>query len=249
MAIIAKSAARTAAVLDYFQHHRRPARSVDIARALGLAPSSTSDLLETLVEVGFLDFFPADKTYMPSLRLAFQTHWMSDGQRLASRLETVMDELRQATGASVVLSALRDARLQFLNVLGGEHDPPPEVAGGQYAPVFGTAAGGAMLMVIPDSKITSLVRRVTRLRPGRALASKIRGTLDEASALRRRGFAHVRRSTFLPEVWAVAVPLNVRSTSPLALGVGGPGVLEEAEVADLVKLIACKVDIHLSRAV
>lgn len=246
MAIIAKSAARTAAVLDYFHQRRTPARGVDIARALGLAPSSANDLLKTLVEAGLLDFHPQDKTYLPSMRLAFQTHWLFDRHRLVSRVEALMEEVRLATGESVVLSTLRDARLQFLHVVGGAAAPPPQVAGGLYAPVFGTAAGGAMLMMTPDRSISALVRRVTRLRPGRALSAKVKSALEQASGLRRLGYAHVAQTEFLPDAWAVAVPLNAPAAVPLALGVGGPGRMAPGEANDLVKLMESRIQSKLT---
>jgi DNA-binding IclR family transcriptional regulator len=51
-----RSAERVAAVLDLLRRSQQPLRHVDVATAIGLPKSSTSNLLDTLVDVGLVRF-------------------------------------------------------------------------------------------------------------------------------------------------------------------------------------------------
>ncbi|MGZ4231353.1 MAG: IclR family transcriptional regulator [Solirubrobacteraceae bacterium] len=49
-----RSAERVAAVLELLRHSPQPLRHIDVARAIGLPKSSTSNLLDTLADVGLV---------------------------------------------------------------------------------------------------------------------------------------------------------------------------------------------------
>ena len=61
---LSRSATRALDVLELFGQVRRPLRAVEVSRALDMHPSSTNQLLKTMVEAGHLIFDARAKAYL-----------------------------------------------------------------------------------------------------------------------------------------------------------------------------------------
>ena len=72
---LSRSATRALDVLEFFGEARRPLRAVEISRVLGMHPSTTNQLLKTMVDSAHLVFDAHSKTYLPSPRLARFSTW------------------------------------------------------------------------------------------------------------------------------------------------------------------------------
>ena len=72
-----KSAVRALDILELFARIDRPLRAIDVTRLLGISPSSTIQLLKTMMDCAYLIFDPATKRYYPSPRLAEFGGWLS----------------------------------------------------------------------------------------------------------------------------------------------------------------------------
>ena len=215
-----RSAARSIEVLEYFRLVQRPSRAKDIGLALGLSPSSTSDLLKTLVEIGYLRFDGRSKLYFVGPRAVLFANWLSNQEPGFSELVGLTTRLSECSGECVVVAAQRGCRIQFLTVLHGPEPTPPEVAEGLTAPLIGTAAGMAILMRSNGADLTDVVRRITKVRACQALVDSISDQLEEC---RRQGYASDPDAGVLPDYRRIAVPLcPERLGVPIAVGIGGP---------------------------
>ena len=96
---IVKSAGRVFAVLEYFAEIARPASAVEICTRLDLPASSTSALLGSLVDLGYLHYDPRRRVYHPTIRVGFLGDWIQAGGLDALLLE----DLKQQTHQLVVL--------------------------------------------------------------------------------------------------------------------------------------------------
>ncbi|MDB5451556.1 MAG: hypothetical protein JWO33_134, partial [Caulobacteraceae bacterium] len=76
---ISKSAIRALDLLEYFAVVKRPLRATDIAHAFNLHPSSTDQLLKTMVDSAYLLIDPLEKLYYPSPRLVRFANWLTSG--------------------------------------------------------------------------------------------------------------------------------------------------------------------------
>jgi hypothetical protein len=65
-----KSAERVLKILEFFDDIQARATVMDIADTLGLPQSSTSSLLKSLVTLGYLEYEPSNRTYLPTGRVA-----------------------------------------------------------------------------------------------------------------------------------------------------------------------------------
>ena len=77
-----KSAERVLKILEFFDDIQARATVMDIADTLGLPQSSTSSLLKSLVTLGYLEYEPTNRTYLPALMLSIS--------RLSGQLMTRM---------------------------------------------------------------------------------------------------------------------------------------------------------------
>ena len=75
---LSRSATRALDVLELFGQERRSLRAIEIAKALGLHPSTANQLLKTMVDSAHLTFDAVAKSYLPSPRLGRFGGWMTE---------------------------------------------------------------------------------------------------------------------------------------------------------------------------
>jgi len=222
----AKSAARALDVLEYFGTQARPVRAGEIARVFALSPSTTDQLLKTLVDCAYLTFNPRTKLYFPSVRLLGFAGMLSnyyDGERL-SRLLT---ELRDEIGEEVWLLTLCDTRIQIVKGSGGD-----EYTGQKYA--IDSIPGSVLLAQCSDADIWQIINRAIRYRkcaPERA-ETLIRSSL----AARNAGYAD--GDSLMRDWWNLTVPVPHRSGDvPIALSVAGDVDRVRTNATELLKIM------------
>lgn len=234
-----KSGVRVVRVLEYFHQIDRPARAIEIGRALNLAPSSVSDLLKTLVEVGYLDFDETEKSYFPGLRAALFGQWLAKSYPHVDALDELVHRLSEESGETAVLFAQRFHQVQVLVVGKGSVPPPGNIVEGANLPVFGTAAGGAVLMVKSREEFGRIAQRTFRTKSsGKAVAAMGEIVRD----FRSRGYAHSMREDVIPDNWAIALPLPQHfGSSTAVIGIGGPIDRVRGNEGDLARLLRDRV--------
>jgi DNA-binding IclR family transcriptional regulator len=206
-----RGAARALDILEYFGEVGRPLRAIEIARALELQPSSTSQLLKTLVDAAHLVFDARTKMYLPSPRLTKFGAWVAATYGGDARFQVLLTELHAATGAIVTLTTPNDLFMQVVDMAGAL--PPESHAGrGLLVSLFGSAAiGAAYLSVLSDKQVEELAMRArlhSRLVPD--IIRRIREARDD-------GFA--QGDSVGGEFASIAIPLP-RAVAPVPLVVG-----------------------------
>ncbi|WP_249025655.1 helix-turn-helix domain-containing protein [Erythrobacter sanguineus] len=71
-----KSASRTLEVLELFMEERRPLRLNEIYKALGYPQSSATNLLKSMLVMGYLNYNRANMTYLPTMRVSALGNWL-----------------------------------------------------------------------------------------------------------------------------------------------------------------------------
>ena len=226
---LSRSATRALDVLELFGQVRRPLRAVEIARALDLHPSTTNQLLKTMVESAHLTFDASTKAYLPSPRLAHFAGWMVESYGADERLRMLVRDLQARTGEVVTLTTPNDLFMQVVEIAG-----PVQLGDGAErglrVSMFGSAIGAAYLSSLPDSE---LLRLATRARLPRA---DYAGLLAHAALVRREGVADA--PTADGAVWSLAAALpDGASPAPLVLGLAGPSTRIKPEIGALRQLM------------
>ncbi len=155
---IVKSAERALLVLELFAIWRRGASASEVEAALDMPQSSTSVLLRSLVDMGYLDYNRADRTYWPTVRVAMLGDWMRDA--VSPQLQTEhVDELRDHTGETVLIGRRLGASVHYLQIARSGHELQFYVHQGTRRPLCISASGRALLSLLDDQQVLKIARR------------------------------------------------------------------------------------------
>lgn len=112
-----KSAVRVLEVLELFDRLQREASVVEVARELGYPVSSTSMLLSSLMERGYLRHGANQRSYFPTPRVTLLGAWVEPRLRPHAEVMRLMAELGEATGETIILAARTRDQAQYLHVV------------------------------------------------------------------------------------------------------------------------------------
>lgn len=241
-----KSAVRVLEVLELFDRLQREASVGEIARELGYPVSSTSMLLASLLELGYLRHGADQRSYFPTPRVAVLGSWIEPLLAPNAAVMRMMAELGEATGETIILAAPTRDQAQYLHVVPATTTMRMHVGPGTMRPLVACGLGRVLLSTMPEDKVRQLVMRHNdgplADEEGRVSLAALQ---RELSGIRARGYAVVLRGV-TPGAGLVAMLLPVElSGLPLALGIGGWAREMRARQQDYVKLLRDAVDRHL----
>jgi DNA-binding IclR family transcriptional regulator len=216
-----KSARRVLEVFEFFAQRREPASVGEISQALGYPQSSTSVLLRCLHELRYMQHDPKLRTYRPTLRLALTSSWLRDQQFSGAELTTLMTDLRDKTGGSVVLGIQNDIDLQYIQVVPTRMPVQLVMRIGQLRPLCRTAAGKVLLATHADEAASALIRRINARGDGTEKI-KVQALLAELREIRQTGIAYSANAASAGAAVVAALVPVADGELPMALGVGGP---------------------------
>src|SRR5690606_34568781 len=99
-----KSSVRTLQIFEYFEHVRRPISVIELAKEFDWPMSSTSVLLKSLCDHGYLYRVANKALFSPTMRLPVLGSWLQAGQADGFELANFVVQVREALGYSAVLS-------------------------------------------------------------------------------------------------------------------------------------------------
>jgi DNA-binding IclR family transcriptional regulator len=209
---LSRSATRALDVLECFGTERRGLRAVEISRMLGMHPSTTNQLLKTMVDSAHLVFDARTKCYLPSPRLNLFAAWIIETDRTGGQLRELLRDVQAHTGMVVTVSTPNDLFMQVIDLASPEGQA---VERGLRVMQFGTAIGSAFLSMLDEAEIIRLSIRA------RVPKSELPAVLTAAADIRRKGYAD--GPTTEAVIWSIGIPLPRRGLSaPTVLGLAGP---------------------------
>ena len=213
-----KIAKRVIEVFEFFDDHNRTATVMDIVRRYGRPQSSTSELLGSLVEMGFLYKDPRSRAYSPTPRLAALGSSAQPEIIRRGRLFEFMDRLAGSTRCSVALFGMVGTHAQIFRMSSGESAPPDSLGCG-YAELLSATTAGLLLLsaVAPDQARRMLWRLNAEAPPEKKF--NLTELVERVAAFRRLGHA-AGAAGFVPDAQLLAALLPKHDDErPLALGV------------------------------
>ncbi|MBB4260530.1 MULTISPECIES: IclR family transcriptional regulator [unclassified Bradyrhizobium] len=217
-----KSAERTLALFELFSREQQPFTVGRIAKGLGIPQPSVSMLLRNLLKLGYLEYDAHHRTFAPSIRVALLGSWIDRRFGDAGAIGARLNELQRRLGFTAFIAIQNGAAAQY--VLAQTSDEPDrlDISSGMYRSLTCSAAGRALLSLLPDAEIRSWVRRCN------AEATEDRFRVGEADFIammhraRAEGYAETNGDS-VPTLSAVAMTIvSPMGGTPLAVGVGGP---------------------------
>ena len=217
-----KSAQRVVEVFEYFARRRAPATLTQVCTALGYPASSTFALLNTLRDLGYLDYSREERTFVPTVRAALLGIWVNDALLSDGTIVRLMYELSDETGCSAVLGMQSGRQVQYIHVVKGaaegEHN---DVGTGALRPLLQSAMGEVLLTLKTPAELRALVSRINAAAPS-GQHVRMAELMARLQACRERGWAW-SEGVSTPGSGIITMLLAAPLHQPaLVLGLGGP---------------------------
>lgn len=185
---IVKSAGRTLLVLEVFAIWRRAATASEIEAALDMPQSSTSVLLRSMVELGYLDYDAIGRKYHPTLRVAMLSDWMRASVSDSLHAENI-DSLRDQTGETVLIGRRMGWSVHYVQISRSGHELQYFVQEGTRRPLSTSASGRALLSTMSDQAALRLARRINEEATSKAECVDEETLLEALRAIRSTGIS------------------------------------------------------------
>ena len=178
-----KSAHRVLRIFEYFAEIQRPASMTEIARRLDYPPSSTSALLKSLLDLGYLDCDRKARTYVPTARISLIGGWVRN--RAGGDLETIAQALHEATRLTTFIATRNQLYSQYIRVIQGTTSVRFYLEPGGLRLLPASTPGRVLLSQIGDNDVQRLLCASTpRSCRGHRCASPISSPRSMLSAAR-----------------------------------------------------------------
>ncbi|WP_292682905.1 helix-turn-helix domain-containing protein [Novosphingobium sp.] len=212
---------RTFEVLELFAKRRTPLHLLEIYTALGYPQSSTTNLLKSMVMMGYLNYNRAKRTYLPTTRISMLGNWLPGYIQASGGYRQLAEELQRRTDETVGLVSQNDLYIQYILMLAPTHEykSPPNT--GAMRLMIDSSAGLPLMARMKDREIEKIWRytRYYRLDEGNPIS--LTDLMREVNWVRHVGYAYApKRPT--PQVSSISMALDGDLFgTPIAIGVGG----------------------------
>lgn len=217
-----KSAKRVLEIFEFFAQSHTPATVKQLSERLGYPQSSTSQLLKSLVMLGYLRYEPTSRSYRPTLRVMLLGSWVHDEIFGNGSVISLLETLRQEFGHSVIVGMLQGVHVRYVVTLCGETTGLPPFSTGILRPVCRAAVGKILLAHKRSSEIALIARRANAQESDPACRVDVPALLADIDVCRERGWAESHGKVVEGRnVIAMALP-SMPGQPELAIGLGGP---------------------------
>jgi DNA-binding IclR family transcriptional regulator len=157
-------AARAMVLFEIFSRERRELTKSEVARLLDLPESSTSDLLNTLHDLGYVGRTVSTKRFYPTGRLLATASAIAENDGLAAFGLEATGLLADRSGETSACAVLSGDVIKVVAVSQGKHRLRYVINVGDTFTIHATSIGKALLGGLSDSEM----HRILRLKPLRA---------------------------------------------------------------------------------
>lgn len=249
-----KSARRVIELLEYFDIGRQEATVGEVSRELGYPQSSTSMLMKSLVDLGYLDYDGERRTFRLSPVVPLLGAWVQPEIFHSGRLFTLMNDLHRQTGELVAIGTRVGTMVRLLHAIYTPGSIERDFTKGRRRQMLHSPFGKVILSSYPEKEIRSFIRRANaetsagdRVSPN-AMVEELKRIADDgyaAMSLRDKGGARAQLAVLLP----IAVGHNpYGSVASLAFGIDSTDEKMRAHHKEWLKLIRDLVQRHLGEA-
>lgn len=216
----ARSIKRTLEVLEYFDADKTCASVSEISRELGYPQSSTSILLKSLLNLGYLAY--DNRTYRPTARVALlgrgiRSQILDDGNLMAT-----LEEVSQRTGEMIFLASTAGLSVHYIYVIPATNPLRMHLRAGAVRSMAGSSTGHLFLSAKTDAEIAKIVERASTIE-NNSQPTDLEEVMKAVRKIRKLGCL-LSTKTLNPGggVLAKLLPQKIDG-QPLAICIGGVG--------------------------
>ena len=216
-----KSSERTLALFELFSREQSPLKITEISEGLGMPQSSTSVLVRSLVQLGYLEKNAKQRTYYPTLRISLLGTWMRRQHRRAGQLPALLSEVSKVTCESSILAMRNGIYSQYLLAQRGKDPKRAHVESGMLYPLACSSTGWCLLTLESKDTIGKIVRRTVAEGKRAYWRETAPQAPEHVITTRRQGYAFSQGETERG-LGAIAILLpSVPGAYAMSAGIGG----------------------------
>ena len=231
-----KSAGRTLEVLELFEEERRPLRLHEIYQNLGYPQSSATNLLKSLVMMGYLNYSRVTWTYLPTTRVTSLGRWLFAFMYGERDYRGLIERIQQETDETAVLATQNDLFIQYVTVCQPDHEfkiPPPE---GGMRVMTRSSAGLTLMSEMTNRQVEKLLRQIHYYELSGESSLNIKDIMREVEWVRETGYCLLKDS--IPGASGMAFPLrDDHHGIHMAIGVGGTTDRVTMKQRDIIEIV------------
>lgn len=201
-----KTLARGLRVFSAFTPERPEASLTDISELLSVDPSTASRFVFTLEELGYLERNPETKLYRVSPMTYSLTVSLSGPRNLRKVSLPHMEDLRDATGETVVLGVRDAAEIVIIEVVETRHFLAPRGWIGGRVPVYCSALGKSVLAHMPSGELARLLDTISMTPRTSNTVTNRMDFLADLEKTRQRGWS-ANQEEFTQGIVSVGAPI------------------------------------------
>jgi len=214
------AAARTLAIFEAFARERRELTNAELAQCIGVAESSCSDLVNTLIGLGYLARTPRHRRLYPTARLASVAAKIDLHQDRQARLDAACNALRNYTGESALCGQLGKRSVTVVAFSPGSHPLRYTTERGDRISLHVSALAKAILTQMPDDAAARAIGSKPYPKVASATVTEPDALLRQIVSLRKKGWVLLENESS-DSLAAMAIAGRVEGEL-LAFSVAGP---------------------------
>lgn len=147
--IMIQSIERAIAILEFIANNGGAARLTEIARELGVSKTTTHNIVNTLLQLGYTQKRQGDMRYHLGGRILNLARVMEDDNELRQRWRPVLEQVAQVTGETVYLAVPSGDEVLYLDAIESNQTLRTGCAVGTRESMKGSAIGLVFLAFMP----------------------------------------------------------------------------------------------------
>ncbi|GGF69043.1 transcriptional regulator [Azorhizobium oxalatiphilum] len=215
-----KQAQNVLEILEYFAKRKRPASLSELADDLGWPRSSTFNLINTLIDKGYLYEPKARGGYYPTPRWQVMSNAVADAEPLPEAIASLVSEVAEETGETTAIGGPAGTSLIFIHVVESTSPIRYFAQIGHKLPIHATSTGRAVLSQYSRDERYALYRKIKFVKYARNTLTSIEEVEAEIRRSEQRGWFQ-SISDYSQDLCGVALPLPLGARR-LAMVVAGP---------------------------
>ncbi|MCP3395243.1 helix-turn-helix domain-containing protein [Bradyrhizobium sp. CCGB12] len=264
LGISVKSSLRTLQILEYIDSKQRAVTIAELSDNLDFPQSSTSTLVQSMINAGYLVVDHDGRSILPSSRVSALGNWVEPTVSRAD-IKSLMIAVGERTNQTILLGVPSDLCVRYIDVIPGRHAMRLDIPVGSRLPLMEAGMGRLLLSEMSDETVEELWQQTRRrikeegaqgIRPSdvsnlwnaNPFVSPFSEIMEELQQIRRTGFSvSLGRISFGAGIVCVALPRGPLE-QPIGLGIGGLSELISRDADQILKIVheaACELGIPL----
>ena len=251
--ISVKSSLRTLQILEYIDSKQRAVTIVELSASLGFPQSSTSTLVQSMINAGYLVVDHDGRGILPSSRVVALGNWVEPSISRAD-IRSLMVEVGERTNQTILLGVPSDLCVRYIDVIPGRHAMRLDIPVGARLPLMEAGMGRLLLSEMTDETVKELWRQtkqrvkqegaqgirpsdVSNLWNANPFVSPLAEITVELDEIRRTGYAiSLGRISLGAGIVCVALPRGPLE-QPIGIGIGGLSDLISRDAGEILSVL------------